>query len=142
MIDRPNKVLVLGSSALRIGQAGEFDYSGSQAIKAFKEEGFEVVGAFDNSFSKVGKKIEGIKIQNIKKVEAFLKKKNIKIGIITTPAEVAQEVADKLVKGGVKAILNFAPVSLNIPKNIKVRNVDLSKELESLSYFLAKKKTI
>ena len=112
------------------------------AYPEFKEEGFEVVGAFDNSFSKVGKKIEGIKIQNIKKVEAFLKKKNIKIGIITTPAEVAQEVADKLVKGGVKAILNFAPVSLNIPKNIKVRNVDLSKELESLSYFLAKKKTI
>jgi len=132
-VDKKWKTVLIG-----IGNLG----SALLAYPEFKEEGFEVVGAFDNSFSKVGKKLEGIKIQEIDKVEAFLKIEKIKIGIITTPATVAQEVADSLVKGGVKAILNFAPVSLNVAKGIKVKNVDLSKELESLSYFLTHKKTV
>lgn len=132
-VDKKWKMVLIG-----VGNLG----SALLAYPEFKEEGFEVVGAFDNSFSKVGKKLEGIKIQDIDKVEAFLKREKIKIGIITTPVGVAQEIADRLIKGGVKAILNFSPVSLNIPKDIKVKNVNLSKELESLSYFLVNKRTV
>ncbi|GAG44705.1 unnamed protein product, partial [marine sediment metagenome] len=62
----------------------------------------------------------------------------IKIGVITTPATSAQEVADKLAKGGVKGILNFAPVRISVPKEIRLKNVDLSMQLETLSYFLRK----
>ncbi len=132
-VDRKWKIVLIG-----IGNLG----SALLAYPQFKEEGFEVVGAFDNSAGKIGKKLKKVKIRDIKKIEEFLKKERIQIGIVATPAEVAQEVADRLVKGGVKAILNFAPVSLNVAKGIKVKNVDLSKELESLSYFLTKKKTI
>lgn len=112
------------------------------AYPEFKEEGFEITGAFDNNLLKVGKKMEGIKIQDIGNVEEFLKKEKVKIGIIATPAEAAQDVADRLINGGVKAILNFAPVALNVSEGIKIKNVDLSRELESLSYFLVKKKNI
>jgi redox-sensing transcriptional repressor len=79
-------------------------------------------------------------VKDINNIKSFFKKEKAQIGIITTPASVAQEVADKLAKAGIKAILNFAPVSLNVKKGIKVKNVDLSKELESLSYFLANRK--
>ena len=60
----------------------------------------------------------------------------IKIGVITVPQEHAQEVADKMVKAGIKAILNFAPVSLNVPKDVRVRDLDCIAELRSLAYFI------
>jgi len=131
-VDKKWKTVLIG-----IGNLG----SALLAYPEFKEEGFEVVGAFDNNASKIGRAVKGIKIRNINKIEAFINKEKVKIAIITTPANVAQKVADKLVKSGVKAILNFAPVALNIVKGVKVKNVDLSKELESLSFFMVNKKT-
>ena len=69
-----------------------------------------------------------------------IKDKKISIGIIAVPAGRAQEVADKLVSSGVECVLNFAPAALNVPENVKIKDVDLSRELETLSYFLANKK--
>ncbi|HIE43730.1 MAG TPA: redox-sensing transcriptional repressor Rex [Candidatus Omnitrophica bacterium] len=110
------------------------------AYPGFKKEGFRICAAFDNNLLKIGKRLEEVQIQDIEKIEEFLKREKIRIGIIATPAEEAQSIADKLIKGGVKAILNFAPAALNVSEDIKVKNVDLSRELEMLSYFLAKKK--
>ncbi|MFH1836870.1 MAG: redox-sensing transcriptional repressor Rex [Candidatus Omnitrophota bacterium] len=106
------------------------------AYPGFEKHGLKIVSAFDKSKSKIGKKIGDIFVQPVDELEKVVKKKHIVIGIITTPAQFAQEIADKLVNAGVKCILNFAPATLNIPKNVKIKDIDLSRELETLSYFL------
>ena len=104
--------------------------------KGFQKRGFIIKGIFDNNPSKIGKKIGHIFIYDIKKIEKFIQAENINIGILVVPADSAQEVADKMVAGGIKAILNFAPVHFVLPPEIKVQNVDLSIEVEGLTYYL------
>ena len=104
--------------------------------KGFQKRGFIIKGIFDNNSSKIGKKLDHIFIYDIKEVEKFIQTENISIGIIVVPADSAQEVADKMVTGGIKAILNFAPVHIVLPPEIKIHNVDLSIEFEGLTYYL------
>ena len=108
------------------------------AYPGFKRKEFQIIAIFDNDPKKIGKKIEGIIIQPVEEIRKVLHKHNIKIGIITTPAEAAQDTANRLVEGGVVGILNFAPAHIRIPKGMKLKNVDLSMELETLFYFLSK----
>lgn len=108
------------------------------AYPGFKREEFKIIAVFDNDPKKIGKKVEGITIEPVEKITDILLEYEVKIGILTTPADVAQSVVDKMIEGGVRGILNFAPVHLKIPEKIKLKNVDLSMELEALSYFLAK----
>lgn len=110
------------------------------AYPGFTRQGFKIKVAFDNDLSKIGKIWQGVRIQDVEKISEVLSKQEIKIGIITTPAKTAQEVTNKLVEGGVKGILNFAPTRIFVPEGIKLKNVDLSIELECLSYFLGEKK--
>jgi len=105
--------------------------------KGFQKRGFIIKGIFDNNPSKIGKKIGHIFIYNIKEIEKIVQTENISIGIIVVPADSAQEVADKMVVGGIKAILNFAPVHIFLPPEIKIYNVDLSIEFEGLTYYLS-----
>ena len=109
------------------------------AYPGFKRQGFEIKIAFDNDLSKIGKVWQGVKIEDVEKIPQILFEQEIKMGIIATPAQAAQAVASKLIEGGVKAILNFAPVRIVVPDRVKLRNVDLSIELEALSYFLGRK---
>ena len=109
------------------------------AYPGFKRQGFEIKIAFDNDLSKIGKVWQGVKIEDVEKIPQILFEQEIKMGIIATPAQAAQAVANKLIEGGVKAILNFAPVRIVVPDRVKLRNVDLSIELEALSYFLGRK---
>ena len=104
--------------------------------KGFQKRGFVIKGIFDNNPSKIGNKLVHIFIYDIKEVEKFIQAKNINIGILVVPADSAQEVADKMVAGGIKAILNFAPVHIILPSEIKIHNVDLSIEFEGLTYYL------
>ena len=119
-----------------VGQLGSalISYSG------FKKHGLEIVAAFDADARKTGKQFGPITTQSIEELSKTAADKKISIGIITVSAQNAQEVADRLVDAKVGCILNFAPVSLNVPENVKVKDVDLSRELETLSYFLANKK--
>ncbi len=110
------------------------------AYPGFKKHGLDLVASFDSDQKKIGKNIGTLTVNSIDNMPRIVKEKKISIGIITTPAEKSQEVANKLVLAGVQCILNFAPTSLNVPENIKVKDVDLSRELETLSYFLANKK--
>ncbi|MGB2705505.1 MAG: redox-sensing transcriptional repressor Rex [Candidatus Omnitrophota bacterium] len=110
------------------------------AYPGFKEHGLDLVASFDSDPKKIGKNIGALTVKSVEDMPKIVKEKKISIGIITTPAEKAQEVADKLVSAGVQCILNFAPASLNVPEKIKIKEVDLSRELETLSYFLANKK--
>jgi len=105
--------------------------------KGFQKRGFIIKGIFDNSSLKIGKKLGHIFIYDIKEIEKFIQVEKINIGIIVVPADSAQEVADKMVAGGIKAILNFAPVHIALPPEIKIHNVDLSIELEGLTYYLS-----
>ncbi|OGW74720.1 MAG: redox-sensing transcriptional repressor Rex [Omnitrophica bacterium RBG_13_46_9] len=110
------------------------------AYSGFKEHGLNLVAAFDSESKKIGKNVGGATIQPIEEMPKAIRDKKVSIGIITVPAESAQEVADRLISSGVECILNFAPASLNVPENIKIKDVDLSRELETLSYFLVNKK--
>ncbi len=129
--DKTWNVAVVGTGHL--GSA-LLSYSG------FKEHGLEIVAAFDASAKKIGKRRGDITVQPIDKLPRVAAAKKIAIGIITVSPQNAQEVADNLVSAGIECILNFAPVSLNVPERVKVKDVDLSRELETMSYFLANKK--
>ncbi len=105
--------------------------------KGFRKRGFIIKGIFDNNPSKIGKRLGHIFIYNIKEIKKFIQTENISIGIIVVQADSAQEVANKMVAGGIKAILNFAPVHIVLPSEIKIHNVDLSIEFEGLTYYLS-----
>ncbi len=104
--------------------------------EGFKKRGFLIKGIFDRDPFKIGKKIGNTRVSNISRMREFIKKENIDIGILVVTAESAQEVADKMVEGGIKAIINFTPVRLSLPSAIKINNVDLSLEFEGLTYYL------
>jgi len=105
--------------------------------KGLEKRGFVIEGIFDNSPIKIGKKLRQIIIQDVKEIENFIKKKNIKIAVLTVSATSAQEVADRMVKGGIKAILNFAPIRIILSPEIKIHNVDLTIEFEGLTFYLS-----
>ncbi len=102
----------------------------------FRQRGFNIVAVFDNDLSKIGKKWEGIVIQDTSELAKTVREQDIRIGIIAAPPEVSQEIADMLSSCGVRAILNFSPASITVGEGVELRNVDLSTELECLSYFL------
>lgn len=108
------------------------------AYRSFYKEGFEIRAIFDKDPSKIGKMWGCRKIEDVRYIPTTVKQRKIEIGIITVPAETSQEVADKLTSAGVKAILNFAPRKLTVPRDVKLRNIDLSVELENLAYFLSR----
>jgi redox-sensing transcriptional repressor len=102
----------------------------------FAKEGFEVVAAFDLEVSKTRARMLGVKVLPMTKLGEFVIEQGVKMAILTVPATVAQEVTNVLVGAGVLAILNFAPIILQVPDKVVVNNVDLAIELENLSYFI------
>lgn len=94
-----------------------------------------VVAVFDQDPRLIGKKIDSIDIYSMDAVPAFIKDHKIRVSIVAVPADAAQEVVDLVVEHGVRAILNFAPVKLNVPEGVKVHNADLTIELQSLIYY-------
>lgn len=127
-LDKKWPIIIVGAGNL--GQA-LINYKG------LEKRGFVIEGIFDNSPIKIGKKLRQITIQDVKEIENFIKKKNIKIAVLTVPATSAQEVADRMVRGGIKAILNFAPIRIILSPEVKIHNVDLSIEFEGLTYYLS-----
>lgn len=107
----------------------------------FRQRGFKIVGIFDNDPSKIGYKLNGVEVYKLDRLKEIAEKENAQIGVITVPAEYAQEVADQLVEANIKAILNFAPKVLNVPPHVELRNVDLSVNLEILTFYLGMKKS-
>jgi redox-sensing transcriptional repressor len=128
---RDRKVIIVGLGRLGGALVG---YQG------FVQKGFRIVGAFDSDSAKVGTKIEGVTIKSIDELIDFSSSypNGIDIGIIATQAPSAQAVANLLVEAGIRAIINFAPVTIEVPEGVVVRQVDLSVELQILSYYLHK----
>lgn len=106
------------------------------SYRGFNNRGFSVVGIFDNDLNKIGRKVGDLEVYPPEKIPDIINKYGVRIGIIAVPGKSAQDVADLMVKNGLDAILNFAPVSLNMPEHIVFRNVDLSVNLEILTFNL------
>lgn len=98
--------------------------------------GFEIVAAFDVEEEKIGRPVFGIPVSSMEELERVVRDRDVEIGIIATPPEAAEEVAGRLARAGVGAVLNFAPVELSPPGEMPVRTMDVVLELEGLSYLL------
>ena len=104
--------------------------------QGFANRGFHVKMVFDNDPKKIGQKIGEFEVFDTALISEKIKQYKIKLAMITVPASSAQEVADQLVKAGVKAILNYAPISLNVPEGVKVQYVDPVTHLQRMTYYL------
>ena len=104
--------------------------------REFDMYGLKIVAAFDVRRSLIHKKINGVEVYSLAKLKNFCLRQNIQIGIITVPAEAAQDVANRLVDGGIQAIWNFAFVKLQVPEHVLVQNEDLASSLAMLSQHL------
>ncbi len=104
------------------------------AYKGFQARGFKISLAFDADRAKTGQVVGDVQIMEIAKLVQTVRRKKVKIAVVTVPAAAAQSVAELLVEAGVTAILNFAPAQLTVPEGVKVQNVDLSVLLKTLSY--------
>ncbi|WP_425806656.1 redox-sensing transcriptional repressor Rex [Desulfitobacterium sp. Sab5] len=104
------------------------------SYKGFRERGFVITSIFDNDPHKIGTQIKDVEVMSLEKLEEVVAANKTQIGIIAVPAAAAQDIADKLVASGVKAILNFAPGVLNVPPEVELRNVDLAVNLEVLTF--------
>lgn len=101
------------------------------------QRGYEFVAAFDVDPEKIGRRVFGVEISPLDELESLVDRRAVEIAVIATPPAVAQEVADRLGRAGVPAILNFAPVKLAAPPATTVRTMDVSLELEGLSFALS-----
>lgn len=126
-VDRIWDVVVVGAGDVGHALA---NYQG------FQDRGFRVVGIYDNDKDKVGQKIGGFVVEDTETMGEKIKDAGIKIAMLTVPASAAQDVADKLIQAGVKAILNYAPISLNVPNNVKVQYIDPSTHLQKMTFYL------
>ena len=128
-LDRRLNVVVMGAGNLGLALA---DYPG------FRQEGFRIVALFDSLREKVGRvSRSGVIIYDIRDLKRVAKREGITIAVIAVPAFSAQDVVDTVVQAGIKAVLNFSPGTLRVPAHVKLKSVDLTVSLESLSFFLA-----
>lgn len=102
----------------------------------FTERGFRISWLFDADESKVGKVIDGIPILSIDEIEKVIEDNDCHIAMIAVPAEHAQKVTDRLVKAGVRSILNYAPISLTVPETVMVQYIDPVVHLQHMTYYL------
>jgi redox-sensing transcriptional repressor len=102
----------------------------------FKDRGFKVAMIFDNDPAKIGSQADEFTILGVSEMVAAIQKASIKIAMLCVPASAAQETADQLVQAGVKAILNYAPINLNMPPGVRVQYLDPSIGLQRMSYYL------
>ena len=105
--------------------------------RGFRQRGFNIAAIYDLDATKIGSRWNGLVVRDVRQLETDLKKEPTDIAIVVTPAESAQPVVDRLVRGGVKGILNFAPVALAVPPDVQVKTVNMAIELETLSFALA-----
>jgi len=104
--------------------------------QGFLNRGFRIVLAFDNDPDKIGKSVAGLNIHPLENLEEEIKRSGVKIAMLTVPAGAAQEVAEKLVKSGIRAILNYAPMQLNLPNDIRIEYIDPLTKLQHMTFYL------
>jgi redox-sensing transcriptional repressor len=129
-LDRKLRVAIMGAGNLGLALA---DYPG------FRQEGFEIVALFDVLNEKVGHLSRGgVNIYDVRQLKKVVRSERISIAVVAVPVAAAQHVVGQVVAAGVKAVLNFSPGPLTVPPGVKLKSVDLTQSLESLSFFLAR----
>ena len=104
--------------------------------KGFRQRGFRVIAVYDRDPKKIGTKWDSLTVRDMDSIERDLTKEKPDIAVLTTPAEEAQNVVDMLVRAGIRAVLNFAPIQLQVPPEVTLKNVNMAMELEGLSFAL------
>ena len=127
-LGREWKVIIIGAG--KIGAA-------LVAYRGFRQRGFHILAAYDSHSDKIGRQLEGLPVRDIAQLEKDVNKDRPDIAVLTVPSEYAQSVVDRIVRAGIKAILNFAPTQLQVPADVTVKNVNMAMELEGLSFALA-----
>jgi redox-sensing transcriptional repressor len=128
-LDRSVRVAIMGAGNLGLALA---DYGG------FRDDGFEIVALFDTLKEKIGRRSRGgVLIYNTRDFRKVAKRESIGIAVVAVPGPAAQQVLNTVVAAGVRAILNFSPGAVKVPRDVKLKNMDLTVSLESLSFFLA-----
>jgi redox-sensing transcriptional repressor len=127
-LDRGVRVAIIGAGNLGLALA---DYPG------FRDDGFEIVALFDTLKDKIGRRSRGgVLIYDIKDFKKVVKREGIGIGVLAVPADAAQAAMQTAAAAGIKAVLNFSPGAVRAPRGVKVKSMDLTVSLESLSFFL------
>jgi len=126
-LKRTYRVIVVGAG--KIGSA-------LALYQGFGQRGFQVAAVYDADPGKIGADWNGVAVRDVRELEQDLARAPVDIAILATPAMAAAQVADRLVQAGVRAILNFAPVQLDVPPTVVVKYVNMAMELEALSYAL------
>lgn len=127
-LDDPNGAKVCLVGAGHLGQA-ILAYSGGRRPK------LSIVAAFDSDPAKAGRQIYGVPCYGVDQIANVVRRDGISVAILTVPADKAQEVANVLIEGGVRGIVSFAPVSLKVPNNIFVEDIDMIMAIEKVNYF-------
>jgi redox-sensing transcriptional repressor len=126
-LDQMWNVIIIGAGKLGSALA---------LYQGFSDRGFKVSAILDIDEKKIGSRLDGVIIEPLEVLNQKVKEYNVNIGMVSVPASGAQDVTDKLVQAGIKAILNFSPRVLKVPNDVILRNVDLSVNLEVLSFNL------
>jgi len=137
--DRLTSILGVSGRTWNVALAGVGNLgSALLAYRGFRERGFLFRVAVDTDPQKIGRTVQGMTVAPASQLTELVRKHEIHIGLIAVPVESAQEACNQLVAGGVRAIVNFAPVHLEVPSSVWLRVVDLATELESLAFYLAR----
>ena len=126
-LEREWRVIIIGAG--KIGAA-------LAQYRGFAQRGFTVVAVYDSDPAKIGKKWDAHIVRDVAQIERDVARERPDIAVLATPAEHAQKTAERLVKLGIKGILNFAPVQLQVPNEVAVKTVNMAMELEGLSFAL------
>jgi redox-sensing transcriptional repressor len=124
-LDREQRAVIVGAGNLGSALVGYWGFSNTL---------FRIVGIFDNNFGKIGRRLWDLDILDVHTLPEVNERLRATTGLVTVPAEAAQEVVDILARSGIRAILNFAPTTVTVPPNVALRSVDLTRELEILSF--------
>lgn len=130
-VDQQWLITVIGAGDLGTALA---NYAG------FANRGFRVAAIFDNSPEKIGRRLGHLVVEDQRKMAERIAELGIQVAIIAVPAQAAQEVANQLIEAGVHAILNYAPITLNVPPDVRIEYIDPVTGLQSMTYYLQREK--
>lgn len=122
------RVIIIGAGKIGAALA---QYEG------FRQRGFRVAAVFDADPAKVGQTLDGVTVRHVSELDRVAAREHPDIAVITVPAEAAQRVADQVIHAGVRAIMNFAPLRLQVPETVALKTVNMALELEGLSFALS-----
>lgn len=126
-VDRIRDVVLVGAGDLGRALA---HYQG------FETEGFHLVAIFDNAAKKIGTPVGNLQVHDMAELPRWVREKQIKVAILAVPADAATGVASKLVESGICAILNYAPITLKLPPDVRVYHIDPVIGLQNMAYYL------